>query len=232
MTPLGLACAVFAAAAVLLWLPSPVRRPRRPARARPSYAPLLGAVGSGSAAWLVVGGPLGPVVALVAAVVAWRLVARAEAPAARRAREEVVRSLPHVVALLASTLRAGAEPIAGLERVREAFPGPAADRLAAVCERARWGAPGADAWGAVATDDALAPLARTMTRSLSSGASVVDAVERLADELERDASARAEDAARRVGVLAALPLGVCLLPAFLLLGVVPTVASMFGSVAP
>ena len=44
--------------------------------------------------------------------------------------------------------------------------------------------------------------------------------------------ARAEDAARRVGVAAAVPLGVCLLPAFLLLGVVPTVASLFGSVAP
>jgi hypothetical protein len=44
--------------------------------------------------------------------------------------------------------------------------------------------------------------------------------------------ARAEDAARRVGVAAAMPLGVCLLPAFLLLGVVPTVAAMFASVAP
>jgi hypothetical protein len=29
-----------------------------------------------------------------------------------------------------------------------------------------------------------------------------------------------------------VPLGVCLLPPFLLLAVVPTVAAMFGSVAP
>ena len=71
-----------------------------------------------------------------------------------------------------------------------------------------------------------------MVRSQASGASVVQAVERLADELERESLARAEDAARRVGVAAAVPLGVCLLPAFLLLGVVPTVASLFGSVAP
>ena len=42
----------------------------------------------------------------------------------------------------------------------------------------------------------------------------------------------AEDAARRVGVAAAIPLGVCLLPAFMLLGVVPTVASLFASVTP
>jgi hypothetical protein len=37
---------------------------------------------------------------------------------------------------------------------------------------------------------------------------------------------------RSVGIVAAVPLGVCLLPAFMLLGVVPTVASLFGSVAP
>ncbi len=60
----------------------------------------------------------------------------------------------------------------------------------------------------------------------------MQAVERLADELERESAARAEDAARRVGVAAALPLGVCLLPAFLLLGVVPTVASLFASMVP
>ena len=65
-----------------------------------------------------------------------------------------------------------------------------------------------------------------------SGASVVRAVERLAAELERESLARAEDAARRVGVAAAIPLGLCLLPAFMLLGVVPTVASLFGSVTP
>ena len=83
-----------------------------------------------------------------------------------------------------------------------------------------------------AVDATLAPLARALVRSQVSGASVVQAVERLADELERESLARAEDAARRVGVAAAVPLGVCLLPAFMLLGVVPTVASLFGSVAP
>lgn len=98
-------------------------------------------------------------------------------------------------------------------------------------ERARWGS-GADAWAAIDEDESLAPLARALVRSQVSGASVVQAVERLADELERESLARAEDAARRVGVAAAIPLGVCLLPAFMLLGVVPTVASLFGSVAP
>jgi hypothetical protein len=56
-------------------------------------------------------------------------------------------------------------------------------------------------------------------------------VERLADELQADQRALVEDRARRVGVLAALPLGVCLLPAFMLLGIVPTVAAMLGTLA-
>ena len=222
--------ALCAGAAVLCWLPAPRRAPRT-AQPGPSLQPLA-AVGAGVAAWLFVGGPLGPVVGLVAAGVAWRVLAAAEAPASRREREEVERTLPHLVGLYAATLRAGSAPVAGLAQVCAALPGPAAGRLAPVVEQARWGATAVEAWGSVAHDASLAPLASAMVRSQASGASVVAVVERLADELERESMARAEDAARRVGVSAAVPLGVCLLPAFLLLGVVPTVASLLGSVAP
>ncbi len=190
------------------------------------------AAGVGLGAWMFVGGSLGPVAGIAAAALSWRTLARVEAPSSRAEREEVERTLPHLIDLFASTLRSGADPIAGLAQVCAALPGPAACRLAPVVEQARWGAAGAEAWSAVADDEALAPLVRAMVRSQTSGASVVQAVERLADELERESLGRAEDAARRVGVSAAVPLGVCLLPAFLLLGVVPTVASLFGSVAP
>jgi Flp pilus assembly protein TadB len=192
----------------------------------------VAAAGVGAAAWLFVGGPAGPVAGSAAAAAAWWVLARAEPRSRTREREEVQRTLPHLVDLFASTLRSGAEPVAGLAQVCAALPGPAADRLAPVVERARWGVAGIEAWHALSDDDELAPLARAMVRSLTSGASVVPTVERLADELARESAARAEDAARRVGVAAAVPLGVCLLPAFLLLGVVPTVASLFGSVAP
>jgi pilus assembly protein TadC len=192
----------------------------------------LAVVGVGLGAWLVVGGVPGVAVGVLAGLVARRVLASAEPSSVRRDREEAERSLPHLVDLFSSTLRAGAEPVAGLARACAALPGPAAERLAPVVERSRWGASGAEAWEAVVDDDVLAPLARAMVRSQSSGASVVQTVERLADELERESLARAEDAARKVGVAAAVPLGVCLLPAFLLLGVVPTVASLFSTVAP
>lgn len=227
--------AVCAAAAVLSWMPSGPRVGLRSDSSPPASGRALrplAALGVGVGAWLFVGGPFGPVTGVVAAGFAWRVLAKVEAPSVRREREEVERTLPHLIDLFASTLRAGAAPIAGLEQVCAALPGPAARRLVPVVEQSRWGAGGPEAWAAVAQDDALAPLARAMVRSQTSGASVVLAVERLADELRRESLARAEDAARRVGVSAAVPLGVCLLPAFLLLGVVPTVASLLGSVAP
>ncbi|WP_242498417.1 type II secretion system F family protein [Nocardioides ganghwensis] len=222
-------CAVLASAAVAAMLPPLPRSVRVVSPSGPGLRPVA-VVGVAIGGWLLVGGWAGVVVGLVAAVGARQVLAGAENAPDRRERAEVERTLPHLVDLFASTLRAGAEPVAGLARVCAALPGPAADRLAPVVERARWGA-GVDAWSAIDDDDALAPLARALVRSQASGASVVQAVERLADELERESLARAEDAARRVGVAAAIPLGACLLPAFMLLGVVPTVASLFGAVA-
>jgi pilus assembly protein TadC len=222
---------VCASMAVAVLLPSAPRSSSRRSSATPRLRPLaVGGVAIG--AWLLVGGVVGAVVAVAAGVVARRVLAAAEGPSARREREEVERTLPHLVDLFAATLRAGSEPVSGLAQVCAALPGPAADRLVPVVEQSRWGAAGVDAWASVVDDPELAPLARAMVRSQASGASVVQSVERLADELQRESLARAEDAARRVGVAAAIPLGACLLPAFMLLGVVPTVASLFGSVTP
>lgn len=225
-----------AALAVLVLLPVPPRPPSlfevaAPRWRAPSLRPVA-AMGAGLAGWGFVGGPVGPAVGVLGALVAWLVLARSEPGAVRRERERVARELPHLVDLFASTLRAGAEPLAGLDTVCRALPGPAAGRLAAVVDQGRWGSTAEEAWRSVADDQALASLARAMIRSEASGASVVDVVERLADELESEALAAAEDAARRVGVLAAIPLGVCLLPAFLLIGVAPTVAALLASIAP
>ena len=63
------------------------------------------------------------------------------------------------------------------------------------------------------------------------GSPVVAAVERLADDLAGSARAAVEDRARAVGVKAAVPLGLCLLPSFILIGIVPLVAGLLGSLA-
>jgi pilus assembly protein TadC len=76
----------------------------------------------------------------------------------------------------------------------------------------------------------LTLLARALTRATESGISISDTVTALAAELAERSRAEAEDRARRVGVRAAVPLGVCLLPAFLLLGIVPTVVSLAAAI--
>ncbi|HEY9566052.1 MAG TPA: type II secretion system protein, partial [Nocardioides sp.] len=68
-------------------------------------------------------------------------------------------------------------------------------------------------------------------RAHGSGVPVAEVVRRLGVDLAREARADAEDRARTVGVRAALPLGLCLLPAFLLIGIVPVVVASMQAVA-
>jgi pilus assembly protein TadC len=75
--------------------------------------------------------------------------------------------------------------------------------------------------------DALLRLAR---RSASSGAALAAGVADLADQSRHDAAHAATAAAERAGVLIAGPLGLCFLPAFVCLGIVPVVAGLAGDV--
>ena len=244
MSPLLVwAVAALAGAAAALALPS---------RAAPTPAPpgeaLAGSVGgsSGQTGWLhrhrpwwaglsaagatvFVGGAAGLVAGSVAAVVVWVVIGRAEPPDVRRRREAVRRDLPHVVGLLAAGLRHGTSVPETVELVCLALPGPAADRLSGAAARLRLGTPAAQVWAEVAADPELAPLGRSLARAHAAGTPVVAAVEALAAELAAEARAGVEDRARTVGVKAALPLGLCLLPAFLLVGIVPLVAGLASS---
>ena len=195
------------------------------------HAAMAGAVGL-AAGLLVGGGPLGTVlVALVTGGGAWQLLARGARLPAQRQREVGIRELPHLVGLLAAGLRTGAAPPAALEAACRALPGPAADLLAGVRPRLAWGADPAQVWAELADDPDLGALGRSLARAHETGASVVDGIESLATQLAAESRAAVEDRARAVGVRAALPLGVCLLPAFLLLGIVPSVAGLVSQLS-
>ena len=75
----------------------------------------------------------------------------------------------------------------------------------------------------------LGRLGRALARAQASGAPVVASIERLADDLARAGRAETEERARAVGVKAALPLGLCLLPAFVLVGIVPLVVALLAA---
>ncbi|GAA1953621.1 hypothetical protein GCM10009798_10980 [Nocardioides panacihumi] len=184
---------------------------------------------AGVAASTLVGGMPGWVIAPVAAGGCWRAIGRAEPADVRRQRDELRRELPHLARLLAAALAAGAAPATAAQAVSDALPGPGGARLGAAAARLRLGADPVAVWQGLADEPALAPLGRALARGQSSGSSVVVSVQRLGDELARAARADAEDRARRVGVKAAVPLGICLLPCFLLIGIVPLVGGLLAS---
>ena len=179
---------------------------------------------AGAAPVLLLGGAAGLVAAAVATVVVHRALGAREPASVRRRREAVARSLPHVVDLLAVTLASGASPSAALSAVAAAAEGPVAEDLRAAEHSLRLGRDPVRVWREVARRPGLATLGRSMSRAVESGASVSEALHRLADDLHASARLDAESKARAVGVRAAAPLGLCLLPAFVLVGVVPLVA--------
>lgn len=230
--------ALVAGGAVACWVPPLRAGPARvgpDVRARPDAEQpegwmrrhrLLLALCATAAGPTVVGGATGAVVGVLLAATVWVLVGRSEPPAVRRRREQVRRDLPHLVGLLAVALRSGTAPGEAVAVAGAALPGPAADHLLALTSRLGLGVDPGTVWRDVARDPQLAPLGRALARAHGSGSSVVEAVEDLSDALGRESRADAEDLARSVGVRAAVPLGVCLLPAFVLVGIVPLAAGL------
>lgn len=228
------AVATGAALALLVPARSRVPGPAATAPAQPSpgwmlrWRPVWSLL-AGVAAATFISGPVGLGAGALAAVVTWVSIGRAEPARSVREREQVRRDLPHVVGLLADALRAGQAPVDALAVVVDALPGAATSRLAQAVPRLRLGLDPVTVWTGLAADQGLGPLGRTLARAHQTGAPVVPAVERLADDLARTSRAVVEDQARAVGVKAAVPLGACLLPAFLLLGIVPVVGSLLGT---
>ncbi len=90
---------------------------------------------------------------------------------------------------------------------------------------------GADPETAWQTDDAdggCAALARLARRSAASGSALAGGAAELAEQERQVVTQRAAAAAERAGVMIAGPLGLCFLPAFVCLGIVPVVAGLAG----
>jgi pilus assembly protein TadC len=94
------------------------------------------------------------------------------------------------------------------------------------------GADPATAWSntEVRLDKHAEALLRLARRSASSGAALAQGVADLAAQSRHDAADAAGAAAERASVLVAGPLGMCYLPAFVCLGIVPVVAGLAGDV--
>ena len=137
--------------------------------------------------------------------------------------------------LLGACLRAGLPTAAAARAVLPAAPPALADPLRRAADLLALGADPVSAW---TPDDAaggsIAPefesLARMARRSARAGSSLAAGVGELAEEsrarVEQVVTARAE----RAGVLIGGPLGLCFLPAFVCLGIVPVIIGLAGRV--
>jgi Flp pilus assembly protein TadB len=195
-----------------------------PARFRPLLS-VLTAVGVA----VFLGLPAGVLGGAVAAVLAWRVLGRMESPETARRRAWLERDLPVAVDLLVAAFGAGAAPGPALGLVADALGGPVGEELGSLRHRLELGADPGTVWRELAGHPQLGPLGRALARAHDSGSSVTTAGERLSGELRERTHAEVESRARSVSTKAAAPLGACFLPAFVLLGIVPLVAGLVGS---
>lgn len=133
---------------------------------------------------------------------------------------------PLVADLLGAAVESGLPVSSATHLVKRALDGVIGSEIGLVVRAYDMGASAEEAWRRLPVDSALLPIAQAVVRSSNSGAALGPVLRSCADDLRRDYRTRAEVAARTAGVRAIGPLAACFLPAFLILGVVPVVASM------
>jgi hypothetical protein len=178
-------------------------------------------------------GVAGVVVGLVLAAVLPGVVARSEPPEVAAVRREIAAGLPLAADLLSAALRGGAEPGWALERVGSAVGGALGDRLLVAARALTLGADPGAAWqpALAAGGEVLGPLADAFAAAWTDGSALSDRVELVAGQAREAAAATALTGAERAGVRAVAPLGLCFLPAFVAVGVVPVVAAALAHLA-
>lgn len=174
---------------------------------------------------LLVGGLAGAVVA-VAVTQGVRYLRRRTADRASREPAPANRRLPFAAELLAACLAAGAAPGQAADAVGRTLDGPLGEALRQVAAELRLGGDPAQSWARLAAVPGAEGLARWMVRAATTGVPPVAAVSRLAAECRSARARSASAAARKAAVLATAPLGLCFLPAFLAVGVVPVVVGL------
>ncbi|SDQ96713.1 type II secretion system F family protein [Actinopolyspora saharensis] len=134
--------------------------------------------------------------------------------------------------LLAVGLRAGLPATALLREVAEDFEGTAAEGLREVACALELGTDSVSAWEPALRRSETAELARAARRSARSGSGLARVAEELAARAREEAREDAAARAGRVEVWVSAPLGLCFLPAFFCLGVLPVVLGMMQRIGP
>lgn len=155
--------------------------------------------------------------------------------------------MPVILDLLDAACSAGSSVPGALDAVAFAVGGTRGRVLTDVAASLTLGARWAEAWTRTATAPGgdrglrrsadgvqppagLGPVADALRAAWEDGVPPGAALRAAAGTLRRERHARALEAAARLGVRLVLPLGLCYLPAFVLVGLVPVIVSMAAGV--
>lgn len=229
----GLICL---AAALLTWprrstlapLPVTVSKTNRRGLSLDGVVPQLlgGAVGLLLLFWD--SSPIGVVIAVAGGVGSFLVLRRARTRSA--AAERLDSALPITLTVAGLLLRSGHPPPLALAVAARSCRSRSAGQFEAIHRRIAMGENAREAWHSLLPRPQVAAVARAALRASDSGAALAAAWESTADQVRKDQRLAAEVAARKVGVSALAPLGLCFLPSFICLGVIPIVIGLAGDI--
>ena len=148
-----------------------------------------------------------------------------EPPSARRRRQQLIMEVPQALELMAACLGAGLPARTACAAVVGTFGGAVADDLGQVLALQQLGVPDVAAWRTLCDHPQFGLAAADLARSVESGTSMVEGMRHYAATAREARRSELQVRARTVGVRSVLPLMMCFIPSFLLLGIVPAVVS-------
>ena len=200
-------CAAFAGLAVFLLLRHPAGQLRRMTRAGSRLAVVVAPSGVLALGWV-------------------------EPQSARRRRDQLIMEVPQALELMAACLGAGLPARTACAAVVRTFDGPVGDDLGQVLALLELGVGDVAAWRTLHDHPQLGLAAADLARSVESGTSMVQGLRHHAAAAREVRRSERQVLARAVGVRSVLPLMMCFIPSFLLLGIVPAVVSAVFNALP
>ena len=176
---------------------------------------------------LLAGAVIDLTLGLVAAVVCWLVQRRRATRQHHRAGTDMLAELPEAVDLFSLAASAGLSVRLAVDAVAPRLAGPVGGALRRAARQICLGVDTAEALEALTAapaGDPLRLLVRPLVDALRYGSPLGPALARAAIVARTERRRQAETAARRVPLRLLFPLTLCVLPAFVLLTIVPTVA--------
>jgi Flp pilus assembly protein TadB len=228
------ALALAAAALVPAGRPGPGRLHAVTARPSPLTPPtavrpiwmLIGAAATGALLWAASGRAVVALATAAGAAGVGSLAMRRMDRARRRGDDPV--DLAAAWEQLAACLEVGLPVAVAVAAAAEPLEGDAGVELRRVAGLLELGADPAAAWHAARASPPLAAFARAAGRSGGTGAALAHTARAEGTRLRSALTDAAEARAQRAAVLITAPLGLCFLPAFIVLGIAPVVVGLAG----